>query len=148
MIVSDVNLNVGAYLGFYRAESRQEKGFGTKEVVVNDAYDIVQGEYGTIAGSTETGNFRYSGQTLDGKMTGLGHMTFYEKKSSNTVISGKYEGRFENNKFHGDGKLVLGSDFEFIGTYEHHKRRTGKSYKITRTCSEKWVEEDKQTCDG
>ena len=147
MIVSDVNLNVGAYLGFYRAESDQEKGFGTRKVIVNEAYHTVQGEYATKSGN----NFRYSGQTLNGVITGLGHMTFYEKKSSNSVISGKYEGRFENDKFHGDGRfedLRVGSSFEFIGTYEHHKRRTGKSYKITRTCSEKWVEEDKQTCDG
>ena len=143
MIASDVNLNVGAYLGFYRSESNQEKGFGTKEIVVNEVYHVVQGEYGTVAGS----NYRYSGQMINGVMTGLGHMTFSEKKSSNIVISGKYEGRFENNKFHGHGRFVLGSGFEYIGTYEHHKRRTGISNKITRTCSEKYLEQEPQKCD-
>ena len=151
-----MQLNVGAYLGF--TEGSEERGFGTRELFVNDTYHTIEGEFTTCYGAFPSNDYRYSGETLNGTKSGLGRMELYKKGSSHKDVFGKYEGYFENNKFHGDGRYILNTkytktqqnQFEFVGTFRDHFMWTGISFivenSITRTCKNIVEEKTKLKC--
>merc|ERR1711997_645799 len=102
------------------------------EIVVNNAYHKVQGEYSTFKYDTAKHHFRYKGQMKNGIMFGLGHMRIY-KKSSYELI-GKYEGRFKNNMFDGEGRYVyVDKDMDFVGSYKNHAKWVGALENINKT---------------
>ena len=151
-----VQLNVGAYLGFI--EGSEERGFGTRELFVNDTYHTIEGEYTTSYGTIPFYDYRYSGETLNGTKSGLGRMELYKKDSSHKDVFGKYEGYFKNNTFHGDGRYIMNTQytktqqnqFEFVGTFRDQDYWTGVSFivenSITRTCKNIFEEKTKLKC--
>lgn len=145
-------MNVGSYLGFSNFEIshpwiQKEKGFGTRGVVVNATSHAVQGEYSIHKYYTGHQIIQYSGQTIDNKRNGLGHLTLYNKSDS-TVI-GIYEGRFKNNEYHGEGKYVWKKHhMEFIGSYKNHKKWTGVLFKVKRSCMNTYKDKQKYECNN
>ena len=152
--VSYVSLSTGAYIGFNA--DKQEIGFGTKQFHANDDYHIIQGIYVNKMfgnewlknGNIKEGN-RYEGQEMNGKMTGLGHLTFFK----NGNIFGKYEGYLKNNQFDGKGKFVLTNGNTYSGTYKvvdgRHHMWTGittEADSTKRTCSKKYNEGVEEEC--
>ena len=135
--VSHVSLCSGAYIGFNAY--KYELGFGTKTLHVNDGYHIIQGIYVEKTFTT----LRYEGQEMNGKMAGLGRVTFYKD------IPGTYEGRLKNDTFDGKGKFVYPDGKIYSGTYKDHHKWTGeltKAKDTTRYCSEKYKDGNKVEC--
>ena len=85
-------------------------------------------------------------------------MEVYKKDTSHKDVVGIYEGYFKNNKFHGDGRYILNTEytktqqnqFEFVGTFRDHSMWTGVSFivknSITRTCKNNYEEKTKSKC--
>ena len=139
--VSNVSLCAGAYIGFNA--DKHELGFGTKKFHVNDNYHNIQGIY--VENTFK--NTEYEGQWLNGNMTGLGRVTFYNSEFSK--ILGKYEGRLKNNNFDRKGKYISTDGRMYSGTYKDHRKWTGevtKAKDTTRDCSEKYKDGDKEEC--
>ena len=85
-------------------------------------------------------------------------MELYKTNTSHKDVFGKYEGYFKNNKFHGDGRYILNTEytktqqnqFEFVGTFRDHSMWTGVSFIVnnsfTRTCKNVLEENTKSKC--
>ena len=144
-VASDVHLDVGAYLAFN--DGKQERGFGTRDIVVNNEYHKVQGEYSTLKYAVGKHYYRYKGQLKNGIMFGLGYMRIYKK--SNYELIGTYEGRFKNNRFDGEGRYVyIDKDMEFVGSYKNHAKWTGALKNINKTCSNIYKEGQRSKCNS
>ena len=129
---SYVGLVPGSYISF-KANDGQEIGFGTREILVNDDYHIIQGTYGKfvqeVKGGAET--LKFIGELVDGHREGYGYMTTY----SDGELSSRYEGQFKNHQFDGSGVYEGKGTYDgwvYVGTYKQHKKWTGKLYNFKK----------------
>lgn len=63
---------------------------------------------------------KYEGDWVDGEMTGKGEYLFYDKNRDKLIW--KYEGWFENSRFHGLGKMTYPDRTVYFGEWAEGKR--------------------------